>query len=349
MINDSSIRLGHGSGGTMMKHLIDDIFYASYGNNTLLSGDDSALLDFNNIASMHNIKSWDLAFSTDSFVVTPQFFDGGNIGKLAICGTVNDIATSGAIPIAISLSMILEEGYPIANLVKVCKTIKEVANEAGVIIATGDTKVVEKGKCDSIFINTTGIGIKDKKHNLSGKNCRPGDKIILSGTIADHGSTIMSNRLNIKKNEDVKSDAAPLNKLALEILEAAPNTRAFRDPTRGGLASTLNEFANQSNVSITIDEEKIPVKRSVLGICELLGLDYLQVANEGKFVICIPEDEVADALNACKNNKYGKDAAIIGTVEENCDSNINKVFLKTAFGSKRIVDMLVGEQLPRIC
>lgn len=317
------IELGHGSGGLMMKELLEELFFQEFGN----IEDDAAVID-------------NLAFSTDTYVVTPQFFPGGNIGKLAVCGTVNDVSTSGAIPKAISVSMILEQGYPIEDLKKITKTIEDTAVEAGVKIVTGDTKVVEKGKVDGVFINTAGIGYTN--HKLSGRNCKPGDKILISGTVGDHGMAIMSTRL--KFDSDIKSDAAPLNQLVQDVLEAAPHTRCFRDPTRGGIASTLNEFAEQSNVDISIKD--VPVKQQVQAACDMLGFDPLHVANEGKMIAVVPENEVKKALLAMKNNKYGKDAAIIGEVQ---NSTSNRVLVETPLGTKRILDMLVGEQLPRIC
>ncbi len=348
---DEFVMLGHGSGGIMMKRLIDEVFFDIYGGSHLKSGDDAALLDIKNIASELKLGSGEkIAFSTDTFVVTPHFFSGGNIGKLAVCGTVNDVATSGAKPIAISVSFVLEEGFPLSDLREICSTIASVSVEAGVEVVTGDTKVVNKGCCDGIFINTSGMGIIPDSVSLSGRNCQVGDKVIITGTLGDHGISIMKEREGLKLLCDVESDAAPLNHLAADVLEAAPNVRCFRDPTRGGLASTLNEFADQSDVSILIEEDKLPVRPEVRGACEMLGLDVCHVANEGKFVIVVAPDEAEEALQACRANKYGKDAAIIGEIVEPKSSEIGpKVYLKTAFGSSRILDMLVGEQLPRIC
>jgi hydrogenase expression/formation protein HypE len=246
--------------------------------------------------------------------------------------------------------MILEEGFDIAELKEICLTMKATADEAGVKIVTGDTKVVNKGHGDGIFINTAGIGYLAEDINLGGQYCQPGDAVLVSGTLGDHGITIMSCREGLNFSADIASDAAPLNHLIASVLAAAPNTRCFRDPTRGGLASTLNELAAQSNTDITVEEDLIPIKDAVRGACEMLGYDPLQVANEGKMVCVVPADQAQAALKAMQSNKYGQDAAIIGHINEIENSERGpKVFLKTSFGGKRILDMLVGEQLPRIC
>lgn len=342
MAQDSTVMLGHGSGGTMMKRIIDEVFIEAYGSEELLRGDDAAVLPELAVGER-------LAYSTDSFVVTPHFFPGGNIGHLAVCGTVNDVATSGAKPLYLSCAFILEEGFPMESLRAICKTMAETAREAGVRIVTGDTKVVNRGHGDGIFINTSGIGVLPAGRNLGGALCQPGDKVLVSGTLGDHGITIMSCRENLSFSADIESDAAPLNHLIAEVLEAAPDTRCFRDPTRGGIASTLNELASQAGVDITIDEDEVPVKEAVLGACDMLGYDVMQVANEGKMVCVVPADQAKAALEAMKANKYGRDAAIIGEVAAADEQRGPKVFLRTAFGGKRILDMLVGEQLPRIC
>lgn len=342
MAQDSTVMLGHGSGGTMMKRIIDEVFIEAYGSEELMRGDDAAVLP--ELAPGER-----LAYSTDSFVVTPHFFPGGNIGHLAVCGTVNDVATSGARPLYLSCAFILEEGYPMDSLRDICKTMADTAREAGVRIVTGDTKVVNRGHGDGIFINTSGIGVLPAGRNLGGALCQPGDKVLVSGTLGDHGITIMSCRENLSFSADIESDAAPLNHLIAEVLEAAPDTRVFRDPTRGGIASTLNELASQAGVDITIDEDEVPVKEAVLGACDMLGYDVMQVANEGKMVCVVPADQADAALEAMKANKYGADAAIIGEVTAADSQRGPKVFLRTAFGGKRILDMLVGEQLPRIC
>ena len=339
---DTQVLLGHGSGGTMMKRIIDEVFFAAYAGEELMRGDDAAALPGPKEGER-------LAFSTDSFVVTPHFFPGGNIGKLAICGTVNDVATSGAVPKYLSCGFVLEEGYPIEDLKKICQTMAETAKEAGVHLVTGDTKVVNRGHGDGVFINTSGVGFIPEGVDLSGAHCKPGDKILVTGTLGDHGITIMSCRESLSFAAPVESDAAPLNHLIAEVLAAAPDTRCFRDPTRGGLASTLNELAEQSQVDMLVKEADVPVKDAVLGACDMLGYDVMQVANEGKMVCVVPADQAEAALAAMHANKYGVDAAIVGEVAEMVPERGPKVYLKTPLGSKRILDMLVGEQLPRIC
>ena len=339
---DTQVLLGHGSGGTMMKRIIDEVFFAAYAGEELMRGDDAAALPGPKEGER-------LAFSTDSFVVTPHFFPGGNIGKLAICGTVNDVATSGAVPKYLSCGFVLEEGYPIEDLKKICQTMAETAKEAGVHLVTGDTKVVNRGHGDGVFINTSGVGFIPEGVDLSGAHCMPGDKILVTGTLGDHGITIMSCRESLSFAAPVESDAAPLNHLIAEVLAAAPDTRCFRDPTRGGLASTLNELAEQSQVDMLVKEADVPVKDAVLGACDMLGYDVMQVANEGKMVCVVPADQAEAALAAMHANKYGVDAAIVGEVAEMIPERGPKVYLETPLGSKRILDMLVGEQLPRIC
>lgn len=342
---DEQVMLGHGSGGSMMKRIIDEVFIESYGGQELAEGNDAATLEVDGAST--------IAFSTDSFVVTPHFFPGGDIGRLAVCGTVNDVATSGAVPRWLSLGMILEEGFPMEDLRRICASIHEAAEEAGVHVVTGDTKVVNRGHGDGIFINTSGVGTLASGIKLGGQYCRPGDKILLTGSLGDHGITIMSCREGLNFHADIQSDAAPLNHLIAAVLKAAPHTRCFRDPTRGGLASTLNELASQSSTDMIVNETDVPVKPQVQGACEMLGYDVFQVANEGKMVCVVAADEADAALSAMHANKYGKDAAIIGEVvaldERTKDDRGPKVFLQTAFGSRRILDMLVGEQLPRIC
>lgn len=341
-MNDETVLLGHGSGGTMMKRIIDEVFAATYGSEELAQGNDAAVLP----APAPGER---LAFSTDTFVVTPHFFPGGNIGRLAVCGTVNDVATSGAHVKYLSVGMVLEEGFPMDDLRRICATIAETAREAGVHIVTGDTKVVNRGHGDGIYINTAGVGLIPEGRDLSGAYCKPGDAILVSGTLGDHGIAIMSQRENLSFTSPIESDAAPLNRLIADVLAAAPDTRCFRDPTRGGLASTLNELAEQSGVDMAIREDDVPVKDAVRGACEMLGYDVLQVANEGKMVCVVPAEQADAALAAMRSNAYGSDAAIIGQVEEAKPERGPKVFLETGFGSRRILDMLVGEQLPRIC
>ena len=266
-----------------------------------------------------------------------------------MCGTVNDVATSGAVPRYLSCGFVLEEGFPIEDLKRICASMAECAQEAGVHLVTGDTKVVNRGHGDRVYINTSGVGTIPEGVNLGGAQCKPGDKVLVTGTLGDHGITIMSCRESLSFSADLESDAAPLNHLIAEVLAAAPNTRCFRDPTRGGLASTLNELAAQSNTDITVEEDAIPVKPAVQGACEMLGYDVLQVANEGKMVCVVAAEEADAALAAMRANRYGADAAIIGEVSAARPERGSKVFLRTAFGGTRILDMLVGEQLPRIC
>ncbi len=342
MAQEERIMIGHGSGGTMMKDIIDEVFFAAYGNDVLLRGDDAAVL------SAPNEKER-LVYSTDSFVVTPHFFPGGDIGLLAVCGTVNDVATSGARPRYLSCAFILEEGFPLDELRRICRSMADAAAEADVLLVTGDTKVVNRGHGDGIYLTTSGIGVLPKSCDLSGARCRPKDKVIVSGTIGDHGIAIMSCREGLGFSADVQSDAAPLNHLIEEVLGVAPHVRCFRDPTRGGISSTLNEFAMQSQVDIIIEEDAVPVKDAVQGACEMLGYDVMQVANEGKMVCVVAPDEAEAVLSAMHANRYGRDAAIIGEIVATDNNHTPRVVLKTAFGGTRILDMLVGEQLPRIC
>lgn len=335
-MRSDQVLLAHGSGGTMMKEIIDEIFVDAFDGEVLRRLDDAASLDFTGAR---------LAFSTDSFVVTPHFFPGGDIGRLAVCGTVNDVATSGATPLYLSVGFILEEGYPIADLRRIVHSMAECAAEAGVQIVTGDTKVVGKGGADGVFINTAGVGALAEGVDLSGAYCRPGDKVLVSGTLGDHGIAIVSTREGLSFETSIESDAAPLNHLIAATLAAAPSTRCFRDPTRGGLASTLNELASASGVLITVEETAVPVHDQVRGASEMLGYDVFQVANEGKMVAVVPADQADAALAAMRAAPYGADAAIIGEVSEGTP----RVLLKTGFGATRVMDMLVGEQLPRIC
>lgn len=339
---DETVLLGHGSGGTMMKRIIDEVFFEAYADEELLEGNDAASLPAPAAGER-------IAYSTDSFVVTPHFFPGGDIGRLAVCGTVNDVATSGAVPKYLSCGFILEEGFPVADLKRICKSMAEMAKEAGVHIVTGDTKVVNRGHGDGVFINTSGIGFISEGVSLSGAFCKPGDKVLVTGTMGDHGITIMSCREELSFNADIQTDAAPLNHLIAEVIAAAPDTRCFRDPTRGGLASTLNELAAQSGVDFIVEEGAVPVKDAVLGACEMLGYDVYQVANEGKMVCVVPAEQAEAALAAMRANKYGADAAIIGEVVETPEERDPRVSIRTGFGALRIMDMLVGEQLPRIC
>ncbi|KAF0208296.1 MAG: hydrogenase expression/formation [Actinobacteria bacterium] len=331
------ILLAHGSGGTMMRDLINDVFMTGFSDDILMRMDDAASLDF---------PGSRLAFSTDTYVVNPLFFPGADIGRLAVCGTVNDVATSGAKPLYLSVGFVLEEGFPVEDLRRILVSMRDAAAEAGVRIVTGDTKVVEKGHGDGCYINTAGVGVLAEGLDLSGSNCQAGDVVLLSGTLGDHGIAVISTREGLTFSTDIESDAAPLGALIAAVLAVAPDTRCFRDPTRGGLASTLNELAGASGVCITIDETLVPVREQVRGACEMLGYDVFQVANEGKMVTVVPASQAEAALAAMRDAPYGEDAAIIGEVAE---SPAGRVYVQTAFGATRIMDMLVGEQLPRIC
>jgi len=333
---EDKILLAHGSGGKLAHELIKKSFLKAFHNPFLAKLDDSSVTDF----------SGRLAFTTDSYVVSPIFFPGGDIGKLAVCGTVNDLAMSGARPLYLSLSFIIEEGLPQSELNKIVNSVQEAAQEAEVEIVTGDTKVVNRGSADKLFINTAGIGIIPEGVNISGSNARPGDRVILSGTIGDHGIAVLSQREGLRFSTQLKSDCSPLNQLVAEMLDASPNIHCLRDPTRGGLATTLNELAEQSKVSIRIEEEKLPVREEVLGACEMLGFDPLYVANEGKLVAIVPAGDAERVLEAMQENHYGKDAAVIGEVSA---ENPGRVVMRTRLGASRIVDMIVGDLLPRIC
>lgn len=339
---DDKVLLGHGSGGVMMRRIIDEVFFKAYESEELAQGNDAADLPLPQNGER-------LAYSTDSFVVTPQFFPGGDIGHLAICGTVNDVSTSGAVPKYLSCGFILEEGYPIKDLQRICASMAQTAKEAGVHLVTGDTKVVNHGHGDGVFINTSGIGFIPKDVHLGGQFCKPGDKILVSGALGDHGITIMSCREQLSFTTNLKSDAAPLNHLIARVLAAAPHVRCFRDPTRGGLSSTLNELSEQSDVDMEVQENAIPIHDAVRGACDMLGYDVYQVANEGKMVCVVSADEAEAALAAMKKDPHGKEAAIIGEVKAKEPGRAPRVTLQTGFGSTRILDMLVGEQLPRIC
>ena len=338
MQQTDTVLMAHGSGGTMMRDIIEQLFFEAYAGDVLRRADDAAVL---------GVPTGRIAFSTDTFVVTPHFFPGGDIGHLAVCGTVNDVATSGAVPKYLSCGFVLEEGYPLADLRRICASMAATAREAGVEIVTGDTKVVNRGHGDGVYINTAGIGVLREGLDLSGSHLRPGDKVLVSGTIGDHGIAIISTREELSFSTAIESDAAPLNHLIARVLDACPagSVRAFRDPTRGGLASTLNEFAGASGVDIRVEEEAVPVHEQVRGACEMLGYDVYQVANEGKMVCVVAPEAAEAALAAMRQDTYGVDAAIIGEVLEGS----GRVSVRTAFGAERVLDMLVGEQLPRIC
>ncbi len=333
---EDKILLAHGSGGKLAHELVEKSFLGAFDNPFLAKLDDSAVIDL----------SGRLAFTTDSYVVSPIFFPGGDIGKLAVCGTVNDLAMSGAQPLYLSLAFIIEEGLSQSALSQIVDSVQKATQEAGVKIVAGDTKVVHRGSADKLFINTAGVGVISEGINISGGNARPGDKVILSGTIGDHGIAVFSQREGLSFSTQLESDCAPLGSLVAEMLTASPNIHCLRDPTRGGLATTLNELAKQSKVGIRIEEERIPVREEVLGACEMLGFDPLYVANEGKLVAIVPATDADKVLQAMRENNYGKGAVIIGEVRA---EHPGRVVMKTCLGSSRIVDMLVGDILPRIC
>jgi len=334
---DERILLAHGSGGEQSHNLISALFIKAFQNPILNRLDDMAVLETGG-------QRW--AFTTDSYVVTPVFFPGGDIGKLAVCGTVNDLAMGGARPLFLSAGFILEEGFPLRDLEKIIDSMQKTAARAGVQIVTGDTKVVNRGGADGIFINTAGIGPIPPGVNISGRNARPGDKVIVSGSIGDHGIAILSSREGLSFSTTLVSDCAPLNDLVARMLEHSGNIHCLRDPTRGGLSSTLNELARQSHVGIWIQEDRIPVKEEVRGACELLGLDPLILANEGKLIAIVAPEGADKILERMKAHPLGRGAVQIGEVREEPAA---KVILKTTIGSTRILDMMVGEPLPRIC
>ncbi|MFA7346549.1 MAG: hydrogenase expression/formation protein HypE [Desulfurivibrionaceae bacterium] len=332
-----TIQLAHGSGGRLSAELVSRFFLPRFGNETLNRLEDQAVVDF---------PQGRLALTTDSFVVDPLFFPGGDIGDLAINGTVNDVCMGGATPLYLAAAFIIEEGLPMATLHRVLLSMEKAAKTAGVRIVTGDTKVVNRGCCDKLFITTTGVGLVPAGVNISAANLEPGDKVILSGTIADHGMAILTSREGLSFASRVHSDTAALNGLVDRMLHASPAIHAMRDPTRGGLATTLNEFAASSGVGIMLEEAAIPVRPEVRGACEVLGIDPMYVANEGKLVAVVPAEVAGTVVDAMRSHPQGREAAIIGEVVA---GNRGLVAMRTALGAQRIVDMPVGEQLPRIC
>jgi hydrogenase expression/formation protein HypE len=336
---NKTILLGHGSGGLMTSDLIRDYFVKNFKSQELEELTDSAVIHVN-----YSL----LAFTTDSFVVDPIFFPGGDIGKLAVCGTVNDLSVSGAIPLFLSAAFIIEEGFPLEELDKITKSMSETAREAGVRIVTGDTKIVKRGQCDKVFINTAGIGSLDKKYEgiSKGTGIVAGDQILVNGYLGDHEIAILAARENLQFETPVLSDVAPLNSLIGTLLDAGVEIRFMRDVTRGGLATILSEIAGTLNFGVTIDEQKIPVREEVSGICEVYGFNPLYLANEGKVLMVVSADSAATALEIMKNHEKGRDACIIGNIS---DRNEGKVLMKSVIGGTRIIDKLAGEQLPRIC
>lgn len=331
------ITMAHGAGGKASHELMEKIILPELSN---------PLLDQLHDGAIFPVNGGKMAFTTDSYVVRPRFFPGGNIGKLAVCGTVNDLAMSGAVPKYLSLGLILEEGLPVSELKEILQTIKLAAAEAGVQVVTGDTKVVEKGAADGIFINTAGVGEIIPGVDISPKNIKPGMKVIVSGFIGDHAATVMGARHGLTLPETIKSDCAPLCHLTRKMLEICQEIAVLRDPTRGGVAATLNELAEQANVGILLNEESIPVRPEVAGVCEILGFDPLYLANEGKLLAVVPGDWADEIVAAMREMKYGENACIIGEVTAD---GAGQVGMETAIGGIRLVDMPMGNLVPRIC
>lgn len=338
-LRDTRVTLSHGGGGRAMRDLIDEVFTSVFRPDGM---EDQARLTDDGLAE----PGARLAFTTDSFVVTPIEFPGGDIGKIAVCGTVNDLAVGGAKPLWLSAAFIIEEGCEIALLRRIVASMAEEARRAGVRIVTGDTKVVGKGSADGVFVTTSGIGVIPPGRHLAAELIRPGDVAIVNGVLGDHGAAILAARGDMALSSDIVSDCRSLTHLMEAVIAAAPGTRAARDATRGGLASALNEMAEAAGVSVTIDEERLPLRAEVRGMCEILGLDPLYLANEGTLVLFVPEAEAGAALAAMRNCPGGEGAVAIGRAE---DGAPGRVVMRTLFGGQRIVDMLVGEQLPRIC
>lgn len=335
------ITLGHGSGGRMSAQLLAEVFLPALGNPVLSALEDQAVVPFG--AGTDGAR---LALTTDSFVVRPLFFPGGDIGRLAVHGTVNDLAVGGARPLYLSAAFILEEGLPLSELKAVAESMSRACREAGVTLVAGDTKVVDRGKGDKLFVATSGVGLVPAGRALSIASARPGDKILLSGTIADHGMAVLSVRESLRFEADILSDTAPLTGLAHALLAACPGLRAMRDPTRGGLAAAANELAAASKAGVRLEEAAIPVKPAVSAACEVLGLDPLYVANEGKLIAVVPPDQAAAALDAARAHPLGRDAAVVGEVVA---EHPGLVTMRSRIGGERVVTLLAGEQLPRIC
>ncbi len=340
--HEETVLLAHGSGGQLSHELVARVFAARFDNPILAALNDAAVLDAMTIRDGAR-----LAFTTDSYVISPLFFPGGDIGKLAVCGTVNDLAVMGAQPRYLSAGYILEEGLPISTLERVAASMAETARAAGVQIVTGDTKVVGHGAADGLFINTAGVGVVERGLDLQPGNLRPGDQILVSGTMGDHGIAIMMVREGLAFSSDLESDCAPLNGLIAALLAACPGAvRSMRDPTRGGLVATLNEWARSAGWGIVVEENAVPLREQVRAACEILGLDPLYVANEGKVVVAVAPEHAEAALDALRAHPLGREAAIIGQVTAD---HPGRVVARTPLGAHRILDMLVGEQLPRIC
>ena len=337
-----TITMAHGGGGRAMRELIDKLILPAFDNPRLAMLEDQARVGLGSLAE-HGDR---LAFTTDSYVVAPLFFPGGDIGKLAVCGTVNDLAMSGATPLFLSCGLIIEEGLPTADLERVLASMAEQARAAGVQVVTGDTKVVNRGAADKLFINTAGIGVIARGVEIAATRARPGDVVIVNGTLGDHGAAILVARNELELQSNIISDCQPLHSLVQAMLAACPDIRCLRDATRGGLATVLNEFAVSSKVGIRLQERALPLKPEVRGACEMLGLDVLYMANEGKLVAVVPHEAAAAVLAAMRAHPAGVASAVVGEV---LAEPAGHVVLNTAFGGERVVDMLVGEQLPRIC
>jgi len=335
--NKGNVDLTHGSGGRAMANLIEQLFMREFNNEFLSQNNDQAC---------YQVTNGRMVISTDSYVISPIFFPGGDIGSLSVHGTVNDVAMSGAKPLYLSASYILEEGFPLSDLKKIVISMADAAKQAKIKIITGDTKVVERGKGDGVFITTTGVGVVPENVNISSNKAKPGDHVIISGYMGDHGVAIMSNRNNLKFSTTIKSDSAALNELISSMVSSVPDIHCLRDPTRGGLAATLNELALQSKVGFIIDENKVPIREEVASACELLGLDALYVANEGKCVVICDPSNSQPLLKVMRSHPLGLYSEIIGKVIEDPRHFVQ---LKTKLGGMRIVDWLSGEQLPRIC
>lgn len=337
-----TITLAHGSGGKAMRDLIEDVFVGGFDNDQLSQLEDQARFDLSDLAAQGDR----LAMTTDSYVVDPLFFPGGDIGKLAVTGTVNDLAVGGAKPLYLTCGMIIEEGFPVEDLRRIVTSMKATADAAGVAIVTGDTKVVHRGAADKLFINTAGVGVIPQGVNITADRAQAGDVVIINGYVGDHGAAIVDARGEMELENTIETDCQALNGLIDVMLLSCPDIHCMRDATRGGIATVLNEFAESSDVSITLTETALPIRAEVRGMCEILGLDPLYLANEGKVVAIVPADHADDLLAAMQQHTAGKDSAIVGKVAA---EPAGRVVLETSFGGERIVDMLVGEQLPRIC
>ncbi len=331
------VDMTHGSGGRGMAQLIGELFHKHLDNELLRQANDQAAFD---------VQGGRMVMSTDAHVISPLFFPGGDIGSLSVHGTINDVAMSGAKPLYLSASFILEEGFPLADLERIVASMGQAAKKAGVPVVTGDTKVVERGKGDGVFITTTGIGAVPQGVNISGDRAQPGDAILISGSMGDHGVAVMASRENLEFGTHIESDSAALHELTMAMVEAVPDIHCLRDPTRGGLATTLNELASQSGVGMKLMEAAIPIKPAVTAACELLGLDPLYIANEGKLICICAQEDAERVLAVMRQHPLGADAAIIGTVQEDAHGFVQ---METRFGGSRVVDWLVGEPLPRIC